>query len=186
MRLNLTPTRPLTATFDILEARARNRLARLSSAAIRSELKDWSARAGCTGGQWMKLAKRPRPPGQRCERALERDERHVRVTLAADLPLAFIVVRDTGAVGARILIDPRPHVGKTYEFTGAQSNYAEFAEVFSQVLGRKITYVPGAPPTPSRRSGTSSSTTRSSLPGTGMICEITGWRWGQRRLLAVP
>jgi hypothetical protein len=34
------------------------------------------------------------------------------------LPLAFIVVRDTGAVGARILIDPRPHVGKTYEFTG--------------------------------------------------------------------
>ncbi len=31
---------------------------------------------------------------------------------------------------------------KTYEFTGAQSNYAEFAEVFSQVLGRKITYVP--------------------------------------------
>ncbi len=64
MRLNLTPTRPLTATFDILEARARNRLARLSSAAIRSELKEWSARAGWTG-QWMKLAKRPRPPGQR-------------------------------------------------------------------------------------------------------------------------
>jgi hypothetical protein len=46
MWLNLTPIRPLTATFDILEARARNRLARLSSAAIRSELKEWSARAG--------------------------------------------------------------------------------------------------------------------------------------------
>ena len=59
----------------------------------------------------------------------------------SDLPLAFIDVRDTGAVGARILIDPAPHAGQTYEFTGALSNYGEFAEVFSQVLGRKITYV---------------------------------------------
>jgi uncharacterized protein YbjT (DUF2867 family) len=61
---------------------------------------------------------------------------------AADLPLAFIDVRDTGAVGARVLVDPAPHVGKTYEFTGVRSNYGEFAEVFSQVLGRKIAYVP--------------------------------------------
>jgi uncharacterized protein YbjT (DUF2867 family) len=61
---------------------------------------------------------------------------------AADLPLAFIDVRDTGAVGAHVLLDPAPHVGKIYEFTGALSNYGEFAEVFSQVLGRKITYVP--------------------------------------------
>ena len=61
---------------------------------------------------------------------------------AADLPLAFIDVRDTGAVGAHVLVDPAPHVGKIYEFTGARSNYGEFAEVFSQVLGRKITYVP--------------------------------------------
>ena len=60
----------------------------------------------------------------------------------ADLPLAFIDVRDTGAVGAHVLLDPAPHVGKIYEFTGALSNYGEFAEVFSQVLGRKITYVP--------------------------------------------
>jgi uncharacterized protein YbjT (DUF2867 family) len=60
---------------------------------------------------------------------------------AADLPFAFIDVRDTGAVGARVLLDPAPHVGKVYEFTGARSNFAEFADVFSQVLGRKITYV---------------------------------------------
>ena len=59
----------------------------------------------------------------------------------ADLPFAFIDVRDTGAVGARVLLDPAPHVGKVYEFTGARSNFAEFADVFSQVLGRKITYV---------------------------------------------
>jgi len=60
---------------------------------------------------------------------------------AADLPLAFIDVRDTGAVGARVLLDPAPHLGKIYEFTGVQSNFAEFADVFSQVLGRKIAYV---------------------------------------------
>ena len=60
---------------------------------------------------------------------------------AADLPLAFIDVRDTGAVGARVLLDPVPHLGKIYEFTGALSNFAEFADVFSQVLGRKIIYV---------------------------------------------
>jgi NAD(P)H dehydrogenase (quinone) len=58
-----------------------------------------------------------------------------------DLPIAFIDVRDTGALGARILIDPVPHVGKTYEFTGARTNYGEFADVFSQVLGKSITYV---------------------------------------------
>jgi NAD(P)H dehydrogenase (quinone) len=60
---------------------------------------------------------------------------------AADLPLAFIDVRDTGALGARVLLDPVPHLGKIYEFTGVLSNFAEFADVFSQVLGRRITYV---------------------------------------------
>ena len=54
---------------------------------------------------------------------------------------AFIDVRDTGAVGARILLDPMPHLGKIYEFTGAISNFTEFADAFSQVLGRKIAYV---------------------------------------------
>jgi len=59
-----------------------------------------------------------------------------------DFPIAWIDVRDTGAVGARILIDPAPHAGKTYEFTGKRTTNGEFAEVFSQVLGRPITYVP--------------------------------------------
>lgn len=58
-----------------------------------------------------------------------------------DLPLALVDVRDTGAVGARILIDPAAHAGKTYEFSGAQTTYGEFAEVISQVLGRTVTYV---------------------------------------------
>jgi uncharacterized protein YbjT (DUF2867 family) len=60
---------------------------------------------------------------------------------AADFPLAFVDVRDTGAVAARILVDPAPHAGKTYEFTGAQTTYGEFAEVFSKLLGRRIAYV---------------------------------------------
>jgi NAD(P)H dehydrogenase (quinone) len=58
-----------------------------------------------------------------------------------DLPIAFIDVRDTGALGARILVDPAPHAGKTYEFTGKTTNYGEFAGVFSEVLGKKINYV---------------------------------------------
>jgi NAD(P)H dehydrogenase (quinone) len=64
---------------------------------------------------------------------------------ANDLPLALIDVRDTGAVGARILIDPAAHVGRTYEFTGALTTYAAFADDFSQVLGRKIAFVAVTP-----------------------------------------
>ena len=60
---------------------------------------------------------------------------------AKDLPVALTDVRDTGAVGARILVDPAPHVGKTYEFTGKLTTYAQFAKLFSQVLGRTITYI---------------------------------------------
>jgi NAD(P)H dehydrogenase (quinone) len=60
---------------------------------------------------------------------------------AKDLPVALTDVRDTGAVGARILLDPAPHAGKTYEFTGKLTTYGAFADVFSSVLGRPITYV---------------------------------------------
>jgi NAD(P)H dehydrogenase (quinone) len=60
---------------------------------------------------------------------------------AKDLPVALIDVRDTGAVGARILVDPAPHVGKTYEFTGKLTTHGAFADVFSLVLGRPIAYV---------------------------------------------
>jgi NAD(P)H dehydrogenase (quinone) len=45
---------------------------------------------------------------------------------AKDLPVALIDVRDTDAVGARILIDPAPHAGKTYEFTGKLTTYGAF------------------------------------------------------------
>jgi NAD(P)H dehydrogenase (quinone) len=61
---------------------------------------------------------------------------------AADFPLALIDVRDSGAVAARILVDPAPHGRKTYVFTGATTNYGDFVAVFSRVLGRKIAYVP--------------------------------------------
>jgi uncharacterized protein YbjT (DUF2867 family) len=73
--------------------------------------------------------------------ALIKNDSKMVLPFARDLPIAFIDVRDTGAVGARILIDPAPHAGKTYEFTGALTNYGEFAGVFSQVLGRTIAYV---------------------------------------------
>lgn len=70
-----------------------------------------------------------------------KNEGKIVLPFAADLPFAFIDVRDTGAVGARVLLDPAPHIGKVYEFTGSQSNFAEFADVFSRVLGRKVTYI---------------------------------------------
>jgi uncharacterized protein YbjT (DUF2867 family) len=58
-----------------------------------------------------------------------------------DLPLALIDVRDTGAVGARILRDPSSHAGKTYEFTGETTTFEQFAKVFSDVLGKPVVYV---------------------------------------------
>lgn len=70
-----------------------------------------------------------------------KDDGKMVLPFAHDLPLALTDVRDTGAVGARILVDPAAHAGNTYEVTGALTTYAAFAEVFSQVLGRKITYV---------------------------------------------
>ena len=58
-----------------------------------------------------------------------------------DVPIAFIDVRDTGALGARVLRDPAKHAGKIYDFTGVTTNYEEFAKVFSEVLGRPVVYV---------------------------------------------
>jgi uncharacterized protein YbjT (DUF2867 family) len=60
---------------------------------------------------------------------------------ANDLPLAFIDVRDTGAVGARIVANPAAHAGKTYVFTGALTTYPAFAQDFSDVLGKPVTYI---------------------------------------------
>lgn len=73
--------------------------------------------------------------------ALIKNDSKIVLPFAKDLPIAFIDVRDTGAVGARIMLDPAAHAGKTYAFTGTTTNYGEFAEVFSQVLGKKISYI---------------------------------------------
>lgn len=73
--------------------------------------------------------------------ALIKSDSKMVLPFAKDLPIAFVDVRDTGAVGARILLDPAAHAGRTYEFTGTLTSYGEFAGVFSQVLGRTIAYV---------------------------------------------
>jgi hypothetical protein len=50
-------------------------------------------------------------------------------------------VRDTGALGARVLRDAGKYAGNAYNFSGIRSNYEVFANAFSEVLGRPITYV---------------------------------------------
>ena len=60
---------------------------------------------------------------------------------ANDLPLAFVDVRDTGAIGARIVRDPSAHIGKVIAFTGALTDYPAFAQDFSDVLGKPVTYI---------------------------------------------
>ena len=62
-------------------------------------------------------------------------------SLAKNVPPCFIDVRDTGALGARVLRDPERYAGNVYDFSGVKSNYEEFANVFSEVLGRPITFV---------------------------------------------
>ena len=57
-----------------------------------------------------------------------------------DVSVALIDVRDTGALGARVLRDPGKHAGKVYSFTGAATTYGEFANVIAEVLGKPIAY----------------------------------------------
>ena len=57
-----------------------------------------------------------------------------------DVPVALIDVRDTGALGARVLRDPGKHAGKVYSFTGATTTYGDFANVIAEVLGKPIAY----------------------------------------------
>jgi NAD(P)H dehydrogenase (quinone) len=57
-----------------------------------------------------------------------------------DLSVALIDVRDTGALGARVLRDPAKHAGKIYSFTGATTTYGQFAKVIAEVLGKPIAY----------------------------------------------
>jgi uncharacterized protein YbjT (DUF2867 family) len=72
---------------------------------------------------------------------LIKSESKMALAFPKDLPLAFIDTRDVGALAARVTRDPAKHSGKSIEFTGTMTNYGEFAQVFSEVLGRTITYV---------------------------------------------
>jgi uncharacterized protein YbjT (DUF2867 family) len=73
--------------------------------------------------------------------ALIKNESKMALPFAADLPLAFIDTRDAGAVGAHVVRDPDKFAGETIEYTGRQSNYANFAKDFSEILGKTITYI---------------------------------------------
>ena len=58
-----------------------------------------------------------------------------------DLPVALIDVRDTGAVGARVLREPAKHAGKMYVFSGVSTTFGEFAKVIGDVIDKPIAYV---------------------------------------------
>ena len=57
-----------------------------------------------------------------------------------DVAVALLDVRDTGALGARVLRDPGKHAGTVYSFTGAATTYGDFANVIAEVLGKPIAY----------------------------------------------
>jgi uncharacterized protein YbjT (DUF2867 family) len=58
-----------------------------------------------------------------------------------DLSVALIDVRDTGALGARVLREPGKHNGKLYTFTGVSTTFGDFAKVIGEVIGKPISYV---------------------------------------------
>jgi uncharacterized protein YbjT (DUF2867 family) len=67
----------------------------------------------------------------------ERDELFVP---AGDGALGLVDARDVAAVAARALTEPG-HAGRAYDLTGPESlDFRETASVFSDVLGRRITY----------------------------------------------
>jgi len=60
-----------------------------------------------------------------------------------DAGYAPIATEDIGHVVATVLADPAPHAGKSYELFGPKIlNMTEIASIFSETLGRTITYVP--------------------------------------------
>jgi uncharacterized protein YbjT (DUF2867 family) len=58
-----------------------------------------------------------------------------------DLSVALIDVRDTGALGARVLREPSKHAGKLYSFTGVGTTFGDFANVIGEAIGKPIAYV---------------------------------------------
>jgi uncharacterized protein YbjT (DUF2867 family) len=53
-----------------------------------------------------------------------------------------IASSDIGRVAAAVLIDPIPHIGKSYELTGPDRlSFPQIAAIFTEILGRPIEYV---------------------------------------------
>lgn len=73
--------------------------------------------------------------------AMIKDDSKIVQPYPGDYPIAFIDVRDTGAVGARVLIDPSSHAGKVHAISGVTTNMNEFAAEFSEVLGKPVAYI---------------------------------------------
>lgn len=60
---------------------------------------------------------------------------------AQDGQTTFIDARDVAEVAVDILKDPTPHTGETYVLSGPELlDFYQVAEIFSDVMGRKITY----------------------------------------------
>ena len=52
-----------------------------------------------------------------------------------------MAAEDVARVVAALLVNPQPHIGKTYHLTGPQSENMHFyAQEYSKALGRTITY----------------------------------------------
>ena len=57
--------------------------------------------------------------------------------------LAPIAVHDLAEVCVKMLVDPAPHISKSYELTGPElKDMYEFAEDYAAALGRQVTYIP--------------------------------------------
>jgi len=57
--------------------------------------------------------------------------------------LAPIAVHDLAEVSVKILLDPAPHISKSYELTGPElKDMYGFAEDYAAVLGRQVVYIP--------------------------------------------
>ena len=70
-----------------------------------------------------------------------REDNAIRLPFA-DGKTALIAGTDVGAAAAAVLGNPAPHIGKVYDLTGLKSlTMAQYAQEFSDVLGRTIQYV---------------------------------------------
>ncbi|MFK4089423.1 NAD(P)H-binding protein [Kribbella sp. NPDC020789] len=57
--------------------------------------------------------------------------------------LAPIAVHDLAEVCVKMLVDPAPHISKSYELTGPElKDMYGFADDYAAVLGRQVTYIP--------------------------------------------